>query len=204
MLKGGPCARLFTVYIQIFYRCILTTVGRSSADNCGDEFVATRLSISEYALRIGALAIAQLATAAPIAAVGAGPASARGPGRRCSAQREVVEGASLSPDGKKLAYITPMKGQGSVLMIVDLVPTPQTPKAILKLDGEPIEIGRLQLDRQHPASVLGLRIRPAGRRRDLRHAHDGGRCGRRGSQGVCRCARAERAYAWVLRSMAAG
>lgn len=56
-------------------------------------------------------------------------------------EREVVEGASLSPDGKKLAYITPMKGQGSVLMVVDLDPTPQAPRGVLKLDGEPNRMG---------------------------------------------------------------
>ncbi len=89
---------------------------------------------------IGALAIAQLAVA------GAPPLFAQGQGAALDpavvfGEREVVEGASLSPDGKKLAYITPMKGQGSVLMIVDLVPTPQTPKPILRLDGEPLRLG---------------------------------------------------------------
>lgn len=56
-------------------------------------------------------------------------------------EREAVEGASLSPDGTKLAYITPMRGQGSVLMIVELEPVPQAPKAIFKLDGEPSRMG---------------------------------------------------------------
>ena len=56
-------------------------------------------------------------------------------------ERPIVENASLSPDGKKLAYITPMKGQGSVLMVVDLEPTPQSPKRIFKVDGEPTRLG---------------------------------------------------------------
>lgn len=128
------------MYIQYF----IVAFSQSSEDhlpiNCGDVFVATRLSITKYRAAIGALAIAQLATAASSALLAqdqqasADPAVAFG-------QREAVEGASLSPDGKKLAYITPLKGQGSVLMIVDLVPTPQTPKAILKLDGEPMRLG---------------------------------------------------------------
>lgn len=53
----------------------------------------------------------------------------------------MVEGASLSPDGKKLAFIKPMRGQGSVLMVVDLFPTPQAPRGVLKLDGEPNRMG---------------------------------------------------------------
>lgn len=83
-------------------------------------------------------AIGAIAMASPLAALGQGgapdPAIVLG-------EREVVEGASLSPDGTKLAYVTPMKGQGSVLMVVDLLPTPQTPKGVLKLDGEPNRMG---------------------------------------------------------------
>ncbi len=80
-----------------------------------------------------------------LAATGASPLPALAQGTDPAivfGEREVVEGASLSPDGTKLAYITPMKGQGSVLMIVDLEPTPQAPKAVLKLDGEPNRMGQ--------------------------------------------------------------
>ncbi len=56
-------------------------------------------------------------------------------------EREMVQDASLSPDGKRLAFIKPMRGQGSVLMVVDLVPTPQTPRGVLKLDGDPNRMG---------------------------------------------------------------
>ncbi|PXW79325.1 dipeptidyl aminopeptidase/acylaminoacyl peptidase [Blastomonas natatoria] len=55
--------------------------------------------------------------------------------------REMVQDASLSPDGSKLAFIKPITGQGSMLMVVDLLPAPETPRAVLKLDGEPNRLG---------------------------------------------------------------
>lgn len=56
--------------------------------------------------------------------------------------REMVQDASLSPDGTKLAFVKPIGGQGSMLMVVDLTSAPQAPKAVLKLDGEPNRMGQ--------------------------------------------------------------
>jgi dipeptidyl aminopeptidase/acylaminoacyl peptidase len=56
---------------------------------------------------------------------------------RIMGEREMVQHASLSPDGKYLAYLTPIKGQGAALMVVALLPTPQTPVAVFVADGEP-------------------------------------------------------------------
>ena len=39
--------------------------------------------------------------------------------------REMVTNASLSPDGTKLVYLSPTRGQGVAVMVADLVPTPQ-------------------------------------------------------------------------------
>ncbi|WP_373488372.1 alpha/beta hydrolase family protein [Blastomonas sp.] len=55
--------------------------------------------------------------------------------------RPIVEQASLSPDGKRMAYLEPIKGQGSVLMIVDLEAAVQVPKAIFRANGEPNRLG---------------------------------------------------------------
>ena len=75
-----------------------------------------------------------------------GVARADGPPRKMDAaqvlgERPIVEDASLSPDGKRFAYLTPSAGQGAVLMIVDLDPTPQAPKGIFRVDGEPNRLG---------------------------------------------------------------
>lgn len=56
---------------------------------------------------------------------------------RALGERPSVEQASLSPDGKRLAYLTPAKGQGAVLMVVNLGATPQPPKGVFRTDGEP-------------------------------------------------------------------
>jgi len=54
--------------------------------------------------------------------------------------REMVTNASLSPDGTKLVYLSPTRGQGVAVMVADLVPTPQTPRGIFRVDGEPERI----------------------------------------------------------------
>ncbi|GGB50209.1 alpha/beta hydrolase family protein [Blastomonas aquatica] len=54
--------------------------------------------------------------------------------------RPEVEDVSLSPDGTKLAYLTPTKGQGSVLMVVDLANEGRPLKAVFQADGEPNRI----------------------------------------------------------------
>lgn len=93
-------------------------------------------------LTAGAMAMAQIAIAgiAPLHAQAQTQGGSVDPAI-VFGEREVVEGASLSPDGTKLAYITPMKGQGSVLMVVDLTGASQAPKGVLKLDGEPNRMG---------------------------------------------------------------
>lgn len=54
--------------------------------------------------------------------------------------REMVTNASLSPDGTKLVYLSPTRGQGVAVMVADLVPTPQTPRGVFRVDGEPERI----------------------------------------------------------------
>ncbi|MFN3474368.1 MAG: alpha/beta hydrolase family protein [Blastomonas sp.] len=54
--------------------------------------------------------------------------------------RPEVEDASLSPDGTKLAYLAPVNGQGSVLMVVDLAKADRPMRAVFKADGEPNRI----------------------------------------------------------------
>lgn len=54
--------------------------------------------------------------------------------------RPEVEDASLSPDGTKLAYLTPVKGQGSMLMVVDLAKEDRPMEAVYRADGEPNRI----------------------------------------------------------------
>src|SRR3989344_3188250 len=55
--------------------------------------------------------------------------------------REMVTNASLSPDGTTLVYLSPTRGQGVAVMVADLVPTPQTPRGVFRVDGEP---GRIE------------------------------------------------------------
>ena len=50
--------------------------------------------------------------------------------------REAIEQISLSPDGTKLAYLTPAGGQASAIMIADLVAGGE-PKAIIRSTGDP-------------------------------------------------------------------
>jgi hypothetical protein len=50
--------------------------------------------------------------------------------------REGIQNVSLSPDGSKVAYIVPDKGQGSRLLTVDLASGGQ-PKAALSASGDP-------------------------------------------------------------------
>lgn len=54
--------------------------------------------------------------------------------------RQMVTNASLSPDGTKLVYLSPTRGQGVAVMVADLVPTPQTPRGVFRVDGEPERI----------------------------------------------------------------
>lgn len=54
--------------------------------------------------------------------------------------RPEVEDASLSPDGTKLAYLAPVNGQGSVLMVVDLAKEDRPMKPVFKADGDPYRI----------------------------------------------------------------
>jgi dipeptidyl aminopeptidase/acylaminoacyl peptidase len=54
--------------------------------------------------------------------------------------REMVTHASLSPDGSKLVYLSPTAGQGVAVMVADLVPTPQAPRGVFRVDGEPERI----------------------------------------------------------------
>jgi dipeptidyl aminopeptidase/acylaminoacyl peptidase len=51
-------------------------------------------------------------------------------------KREGIQDISLSPDGTKVAYIEPTKGQGSQLFTVDLAGS-QAPKAALAASGDP-------------------------------------------------------------------
>jgi len=50
--------------------------------------------------------------------------------------REAIQQASLSPDGKSLAYLGPIKGQGSVLFIADLDGQSE-PQPVLVASGKP-------------------------------------------------------------------
>jgi dipeptidyl aminopeptidase/acylaminoacyl peptidase len=56
-------------------------------------------------------------------------------------RREEVEQASLSPDGTKLAFLGPLPGQGSALVIVSLGADPR-PTPILVADGNPERLER--------------------------------------------------------------
>lgn len=50
--------------------------------------------------------------------------------------RPGVEDAALSPDGQRIAYLAPAKGQGAVVQAVDLVES-ATPKPVYAVDGNP-------------------------------------------------------------------
>jgi dipeptidyl aminopeptidase/acylaminoacyl peptidase len=51
-------------------------------------------------------------------------------------KREGVQDISLSPDGTKISYIEPTKGQGNRLLTVDLAGS-QVPKAVISAGGDP-------------------------------------------------------------------
>lgn len=51
--------------------------------------------------------------------------------------REDVEQASLSPDGRKLAFVRPLKGQGAALMILDLIDSKSPPVSVARAEGHP-------------------------------------------------------------------
>lgn len=103
-----------------------------------------------FSIRVAAVLAGMMMAAAPAALLAqdqnAGPAGIASQADLATifGEREMVSDASLSPDGKRLAFIKPMRGQGSVLMVVDLFPTPQTPRGVLKLDGEPNRMGGCQ------------------------------------------------------------
>ncbi|MCW4462602.1 S9 family peptidase [Sphingomonas sp. BT-65] len=75
------------------------------------------------------ICLAGLSAASPAAAQDFDAAAAFG-------AREYVEQASLSPDGTKLAYVVPLKGQGSGVFVVPLDGS-AAPKAIAASDGKP-------------------------------------------------------------------
>lgn len=80
-------------------------------------------------MRCSALFLALLLSSYPAFAQGKSAAEAFG-------KREGVEDISLSPDGTKIAYIEPAKGQGNRLFTVDLAGN-QQPKAALLASGDP-------------------------------------------------------------------
>ncbi|MGN6375333.1 MAG: alpha/beta hydrolase family protein [Sphingomonas sp.] len=74
--------------------------------------------------------------AASIAALAAVPAHAASSAADKFGAREAVTAMSLSPDGKSIAYLSPLKGAGTALLVVSLTPG-ATPKVILTSSGEP-------------------------------------------------------------------
>jgi dipeptidyl aminopeptidase/acylaminoacyl peptidase len=62
------------------------------------------------------------------------------PPARAFGARAAVEQISLSPDGNKIAYVSPTKGQGSALFVIDLASGGQS-KAILAASGDPERLG---------------------------------------------------------------
>lgn len=79
--------------------------------------------------------LACLASAAPVAAQGFDAARAFG-------ARESVEQISLSPDGIKLAYLAPTKGQGSAVFVVRLDQAKMVPAQIMTASGNPERLDR--------------------------------------------------------------
>lgn len=53
--------------------------------------------------------------------------------------RPGVEDAALSPDGQRIAYLAPARGQGAVVQAVDLVES-ATPQALFAANGEPVRL----------------------------------------------------------------
>lgn len=92
-----------------------------STANCG---TLTGVAMGAALAWLGVPTIAQAQGAAPDLA-------------RIMGSRPEVEDASLSPDGTKLAYLAPVNGQGSVLMVVDLSREDRPQRAVFKADGEP-------------------------------------------------------------------
>ncbi len=79
--------------------------------------------------------LACLSAAAPAAAQSFDAARAFG-------ARESVEQASLSPDGTKLAYLAPGKGQGSAVFVVRLDQAEMVPAQIMTASGDPERLDR--------------------------------------------------------------
>lgn len=78
--------------------------------------------------------LAYLTAAAPAAAQSFDAA-------RVFGARETVEQASLSPDGTKLAYLTPTTGQGSAVFVARLDGTNVVPVRIMNASGDPERLG---------------------------------------------------------------
>jgi len=78
--------------------------------------------------------LACLASAAPVAAQSFDAARAFG-------ARESIEQASLSPDGTKLAYLSPVAGQGSSVFVVRLDAADAVPARIMTASGDPERLG---------------------------------------------------------------
>lgn len=61
------------------------------------------------------------------------------PAAEAFGKREGIEDISLSPDGNKVAYLEPAKGQGNRLFTVDLA-TESAPRAVMSASGDPERI----------------------------------------------------------------
>ncbi|WP_052129342.1 alpha/beta hydrolase family protein [Sphingomonas sp. 35-24ZXX] len=94
-----------------------------------------------FSIRVAALTAVLLGAAAPAGLVAQ---EQQAPQTADMAQQfgalEMVKDASLSPDGKRLVYLSPTRGQGVAVMVADLFPTPQTPRGVFRVDGEPERI----------------------------------------------------------------
>lgn len=56
--------------------------------------------------------------------------------------RPAVEHASLSPDGKQIAFIAPAKGQGSALYVTGIEESAAAPRRVFEVDGNPQRLAR--------------------------------------------------------------
>lgn len=86
------------------------------------------------------------ATCAVVALVASSSTHAQTPGQTPDAAarfgaRPAIEDIRLSPDGSKVAYLSPIKGQGSVLMVMPAQPD-ATPAVATRIAGNPERLGR--------------------------------------------------------------
>jgi dienelactone hydrolase len=94
--------------------------------------------IRKFLLAGSALAFLSVAGAQPVdaqPAAPAAPAAAADPAAQFGA-REAVQQVSLSPNGSKVAFIVPARGQGNVLYTVD-VGSNAAPRSAIAADGDP-------------------------------------------------------------------